>query len=186
MLPGLVVGTRKSARKRVQRCWPPVKRWLVDYGFAGLVVLALTGGVIAALNTEIPEAGLPSLAFRSELFYRLEIGGLAFLLGYLIVLAFVLALNGRGFAHIGPRGLKAEEVVNKTFKAQEANIAVLERGVARNRAVGELHIEAIGRLNEKIESMQEREDKLLEVLRRQQEALDQTRERLERLEVNLR
>lgn len=177
---------QKKPTKRWRHCRRVVKKWLVNYGFAALVLVALGGGVLAALNVEVPtqDDGLPSLAFGSELLYKLEIGGLTFLFGYLVVLAFVLALNGRGFVHIGPKGLKAEEVVNRAIHNQDHNIAAVARGVKRNRAVAGVHNAAIKDLIQKASSSQETETKILAILRLQQEGLEEIRNRLDRLEEN--
>jgi hypothetical protein len=43
--------------------------------------------------------------------YRLEVGAACFALLYLATMAFLLALDGRGFAEFGTRGLRAVEVV---------------------------------------------------------------------------
>jgi hypothetical protein len=134
---------RQKFRLRCQRVWHPVKAWLVNYGFAGLVLLAFAGGVIAAQQTDVPPAGeLPGLAFGSQVLYRNEIGGVSFVFYYLMALVFVLALNGRGFTEIGPKGVRDGKVVNRetqeTLKGQEQNIATLKRDLEGNVEVSRL------------------------------------------------
>jgi hypothetical protein len=130
-------------RLRCHRVWYPVKVWLVNYGFAGLVLLAFAGGIIAAQQTDVPPAGeLPGLAFGSQVLYRNEVGGVSFVFFYLMALVFVLALNGRGFTEIGPKGVRDGKVVNRetleTLKGQEQSITTLKRDLVGNIEVNRI------------------------------------------------
>ncbi len=132
---------RQKFRQRCQHIWSPVKAWMINYGFAGLVLLAFAGGVIVAQQTEVPPAGeLPGLAFGSQALYRNEVGGVSFVFYYVVVLLFVMALNGRGMTQIGPKGVRDGKVVNKetqgTIKGQEKSIKALQRDLAGSIEVG--------------------------------------------------
>lgn len=121
---------RKRLRSWCRPYWLAVKRWLVDYGFAALVFVGFLGATAIALHAQPPAVDdLPSMAFRSELLYRNEVGGIAFLFYYLIVLLFVMALNGRGLTKLGLRGFSDGPVVNRetqgTIKGQEQSIKAL-------------------------------------------------------------
>jgi hypothetical protein len=144
---------KQKLKSRGRSCWQAVKSWLVNYGFATLVFLAIGGGAAIAWQTEVPES-LPGLAFDSTLLYRVEVGGIVFLIQYLMILAFVLALNGRGFSEIGPKGVKAQKVVNRTqetIKGQEESIEALERNL-------EWGIEAVRFLSDEVRRLRKRLD----------------------------
>lgn len=58
----------------------------------------------------MPDA-VPDFALQAAPVYRLEVGAACFVVVYLAAMAFFLALDGRGFAELGPKGLRATEVV---------------------------------------------------------------------------
>jgi hypothetical protein len=89
-----------------------VRSWFKSYGFAALVLVALTVAVYLGANVAVP-APVPDFALRAEEIYRLEVGAAFFVAFYLVAMAFVLALSGRGFAELGSRGLKAADVVDR-------------------------------------------------------------------------
>jgi hypothetical protein len=80
------------------------------YGFAFLVLGALACASYLAGSAVVPEP-VPDYALQAEEIYRLEIGAAFFVAFYLVTMALLLALHGRGFAEFGARGLKATTVV---------------------------------------------------------------------------
>ena len=58
----------------------------------------------------MPDA-VPDFALQVAPVYRLEVGAACFVAVYLAAMAFSLALDGRGFAELGTRGLRAEQVI---------------------------------------------------------------------------
>lgn len=132
---------RQKVRERCQGIWRPVKAWLINYGFAALVLLGIAGGAVIAWQVDPPSINdLPGLAFSSRLLYRNEVGAISFVFYYIAVLLFVMALNGRGMTQFGPRGVRDGEVVNRerqeeaqsTFEGQEESISALTRDLAGN------------------------------------------------------
>ncbi|HET7121382.1 MAG TPA: hypothetical protein VFI17_09055 [Solirubrobacterales bacterium] len=106
------------------------------YGFAALVVVAMVGATVIGVTATVPP-DLPVFALRSRSLYQVEVAGGCFLVFYIPLLAFVLALNGRGFTQLGPRGLKAEQVVNHqqlALKGQEERIESLKDDVGLTAA----------------------------------------------------
>jgi hypothetical protein len=90
-----------------------MRRLLESYGFAFLIFMALACACLMAGTAAIPEP-VPDFALRAPEIYRLEIGAAFFGAFYLATLAFLLALSGRGFAEVGTRGLKIDQVVNSS------------------------------------------------------------------------
>ncbi len=87
--------------------------WIAHRGFAILVCLAVLAGTYAAWNVEVPSE-VPDFALNAAAVYRVEVGAATFLGLYLVAMAFVLALNNRGFTEIGVHGLKAQDITEKT------------------------------------------------------------------------
>jgi len=77
-------------------------RRLERYGFALLVFVGLACASYLAGSAEVPEP-VPDFALQAEEIYRLEIGTAFFIAFYLVTMAFVLALDGKGFAEFGTR-----------------------------------------------------------------------------------
>jgi hypothetical protein len=99
-----------------------VKKWLKNFGFALLVLVALGLGVRAGLRCSVPDP-VPDFALKSIDIYRVEVGAGCFIAFYLAATAFVLALNGRGVTEIGREGLKTKEFVNRELdKKQQKSI----------------------------------------------------------------
>ncbi len=98
-----------------------MRNWIRSYGFPALVLLDLIGAGCLAASVRVPDR-VPDLALQAAPVYRLEVGAACFILVYLAAMAFFLALDGRGFAEIGTRGLKATEVVRMADE-QEVTIA---------------------------------------------------------------
>jgi hypothetical protein len=100
-----------------------VRSWFKSYGFATLVLVALADALWIAANVAVP-APVPDFALQAEEIYRLEIGAAFFIAFYLVAMAFVLALGGRGFAELGTKGLRAETIVERaTNGTQQAALA---------------------------------------------------------------
>ncbi len=133
-----------------------------------MVLTAIVAAGIIALRTKVPFP-VPDFALQSESLYRVAVGGGSFFVFYLAVLAFVLAMNGRGFTSIGPRGVKADQVVKVqqgTLKGQEQSIEVLERNLERNRTATAVVNQQNREQQEQINELQEQNRKLEERLRR--------------------
>lgn len=86
--------------------------WMARWGFSLLVGFAALGAVYLAWKVAIPK-NLPDFALKAEALYRIEVGAGTFLGLYLVIMAFVLALNNRGFSEIGVNGLKAQDMANR-------------------------------------------------------------------------
>lgn len=84
-----------------------------DIGFPLLVLVALAVSGYFAASVRVPDP-TPDFALQAAAVYRLEVGGACFAVFYLAAMALVLALDGRGFAEIGTKGLRAAEVVRTT------------------------------------------------------------------------
>lgn len=89
-----------------------MRRPLEKYVFALLVVMALACAIYFAGTVVVPEP-VPDFALRAGEIYRLEVGAAFFVAFYLATMAFFLALDGKGFAEFGTKGLKADEVVGR-------------------------------------------------------------------------
>lgn len=124
-----------------------------------MVLAALAGSSYLAASARVP-ASVPDFALQAAAVYRLEVGAACFAVFYLAAMAFVLALDGRGFAELGAKGLKATEVVKATDE---------QRGTLAQ------HI----KLNQE---MKEEITKTDAILRRAVNALSEQEVRLERLE----
>lgn len=86
-----------------------LRLWIGQWGFSCLVGAAGLGAACIAWKVAVPEQ-VPDFALRAEAIYRIEVGAAAFLGLYLMIMAFVLALNNRGFSEIGVNGLKAQDM----------------------------------------------------------------------------
>lgn len=89
-----------------------LRGWVGQWGFSVLVGLAALLGAYVAWKVSVPEQ-VPDFALKAAPVYRIEVGAAAFLAFYLVTMAFVLALNNRGFSEIGVNGLKAQDMANK-------------------------------------------------------------------------
>jgi hypothetical protein len=86
--------------------------WVAHWGFAVLVGAAVLAAASVAWKVSVPHP-VPNFALNAEAIYRIEVGAAAFLAFYLVEMAFVLALNNRGFSEIGVNGLKAQDMANR-------------------------------------------------------------------------
>lgn len=73
-------------------------------------------------SVRIP-APVPDFALQASPVYRLEVGAACFAMVYLAAMAFFLALDGRGFAELGTRGLKAQQIVKTSNDEQKMTLA---------------------------------------------------------------
>lgn len=87
-------------------------RWIRSYGFATLVVASAAIAVYLAATVAVPDP-VPDFALKAREIYRLEVGMAFFVAFYLAAMAIALALDGRGFAELGTKGLKAGKIVDK-------------------------------------------------------------------------
>jgi hypothetical protein len=81
----------------------------------------LAGSAYLAASAPLP-AAVPDYALQAATVYRLEVGAACFVVIYLAAMAFFLALDGRGFAEFGTRGLKAEQIVRAADDEQEVTL----------------------------------------------------------------
>jgi hypothetical protein len=108
-----------------------MRRLIQSYGFAFLIFMALACACLLAGTAAIPEP-VPDFALRAPEIYRLEIGAAFFGAFYLATLAFLLALSGRGFAEVGTRGLKVDQVVrSNTALRQQRQIDQWTEGLLK-------------------------------------------------------
>jgi flagellar motility protein MotE (MotC chaperone) len=75
-----------------------------------------------AASARAPQA-VPDYALQAGAVYRLEVGGACFVVLYLAAMALFLALDGKGFAELGTRGLKVERVVPGANAKQTENLS---------------------------------------------------------------
>ena len=117
-----------------------MSHWLHRYALAFLVLLALACASYLAGSAAVPHP-VPDFALQAPEIYRLEIGAAFFVAFYLATLAVVLALGGKGFAELGPRGLKAQQVVEQVTdgKQQQALSRHLRTITQMGRELEELH-----------------------------------------------
>jgi hypothetical protein len=101
-----------------------------DTGFPLLVIAALAVAGYLAASVRVPTP-TPDFALQAAAVYRLEVGAACFAAFYLAAMALVLALDGRGFAEVGTKGLRAVEVV-RTTDDQQAGLSEL---IELNRSV---------------------------------------------------
>lgn len=98
-----------------------MRRWLKDLGFPVLVLTALAVSGYLAASAPVPDP-VPDFALQASAVYRLEVGAACFAAFYLAAMALVLAIDGRGFAELGTKGLRAAEVVRAAGE-QEGTLA---------------------------------------------------------------
>jgi hypothetical protein len=115
-----------------------------------LVLADLAGSAYLAASAGVPDP-VPDFALQAASVYRLEVSAASFVVLYLATMAIFLALDGRGFAELGTRGLRATEVVSvadaqrRTFADQLMLIRDMEKDLEEAKAA--LH-DATDRLNE--------------------------------------
>jgi uncharacterized protein HemX len=141
-----------------------VRSWFKSYGFATLVLAALACALWIAANVAAPTP-VPDFALQAEEIYRLEVGAAFFVAFYLVAMAFVLALSGRGFAEFGARGLKTETVVERAANDNQQAALARQREADRQmqKQVKELRLTIQG-LDERLESHEQQLEGLKEGL----------------------
>ena len=82
---------------------------MARWGFAALLVIGCALAVWIGATVDVPDE-LPSYALQAAPVYRLEIGGAFFSATYGASLAFVLALENRGFTELSASGVKAPDL----------------------------------------------------------------------------
>lgn len=100
-----------------------LRAWIAQWGFAILVGLAVLVAIYVGWKVEVPSE-VPDFALNAAAVYRVEVGAATFLGFYLTGMAFVLALNNRGFSEISVNGLKAQDI---TKKAQRGTVQEHEK-----------------------------------------------------------
>jgi hypothetical protein len=138
-------------------------KWLATWGFAALVAAAIVAGGLIAADVSVPTP-VPNFALKAAAIYRIEVGAAAFLGLYLVAMAFVLALNNRGFSEIGMSGLKAQDLANRgqqrAIDAQEKALESVNTMVSELEAFTESSVEEVDQrldeLNAKVDGKDEK------------------------------
>jgi hypothetical protein len=133
------------------------RAWIAQWGFAILVGLAALVAAYLAWKAALPEQ-VPDFALKAEAVYRVEIGAATFLGIYLVIMAFALALNNRGFSEIGVNGVKAQDMADR---AQQDAIQAHEETLDNLQTMIETLTSSTG---ESIESLKTRLKTLEEAL----------------------
>ena len=126
-------------------------RWPQHYGFAFFVFTALICASFLAGSAAVPEP-VPDYALQAEEIYRLEIGVAFFTAFYLALMAFLLALGGRGFAEFGTSGIRAQTVVDQQARQQ--------RSLFRQRDLDRQTMAKLESLKEELEQQEKRLEQL--------------------------
>jgi hypothetical protein len=109
--------------------------WVSQWGFAVLVAAGVLVAGYVAWRVHVP-SDVPDFALKAEAVYRVEVGAGTFLGLYLVMMAFVLALNNRGFSEIGVNGLKAQDMANKAqqdaIQGHEESLEILGGNLKRS------------------------------------------------------
>jgi hypothetical protein len=138
-----------------------VRRRIRDIVFPLLVIVALavSGYLAASVRVPVPT---PDFALQAAAVYRLEVGAACFAAFYLAAMALVLALDGRGFAEVGTKGLRAVEVIRATDEQQvstseQARLTEdMAKRLERTNAALESAFEALIRQEQQLEQLEER------------------------------
>jgi hypothetical protein len=131
-----------------------LKAWLTKWGFAVLVGAAALGAAYLAWKVAVPKQ-VPDFALKAEAIYRIEIGAAAFLGLYLVIMAFVLSLNNRGFSEIGVNGLKAQDMANRAQQdAIRSHEKTLEALKTAFEALEDSTEEAVEDLEERLDALE--------------------------------
>lgn len=125
-----------------------MRHWFNNYGFAFLVVGGGAAAAYLAITVTVPDP-VPDFALQAREIYRLEIGMAFFVAFYLATMALVLALDGRGFAELGARGLKAGQVVDQAAGKHQ-------RGFRHQVAINREHRKRLDEHEVRLETLEER------------------------------
>lgn len=138
-----------------------MRTWLRNFGFPALVLAGLGGAGYLAASVPVPDP-VPAFALQAAAVYRLEVGAACFVVVYLAAMAFFLALDGRGFAELGTRGLRATEVV-RTTGGQQGTLSK--------------HMLFIRNMEKNLEDLESALGKAIKDLRAQEQRLQQVEKR---------
>lgn len=134
--------------------------WFTQWGFSILVGLAALAAAYVAWKVSVP-GQVPDFALKAAPVYRIEIGAAIFLGLYLVAMAFVLALNNRGFSEIGVNGLKAQDMANKAqqdaIQGHQESLEILGNVIERLEGSTEESIRDLKRRLENVEKSQSTE-----------------------------
>lgn len=135
-----------------------MRRRLRNQGFPILVLAALVISGYLAAGVQVP-APVPDFALKAAPVYRLEVGAACFAAFYLAAMALVLALDGRGFAEVGTRGLRAVEVVHST----DEQAVSFSESVKLNREMAEKLEQTNAALESTVRTMRKQEKRLADL-----------------------
>jgi hypothetical protein len=133
-----------------------VRHVLRDYGFPLLVFADLAGSVYLAATVQVP-ASVPDYALQASAVYRLEVAAACFIVVYLAAMALFLALDGRGFAEIGTRGLRASQIIRAADAEQDVTLA---EQIEVSQALEERLKTADAKLRDIIQCLDDQEERL--------------------------
>lgn len=124
------------------------------HGFPILVIVGLMTAAYLAASTTIPDP-VPAFALQATAVYRLEVGAACFVVFYLATMALVLAFDGRGFAEIGTKGLKAVDVTRAADEQQaQFNQDMKERFDEADAAIRSV-VKTLNRQEKQLEKLEE-------------------------------
>jgi len=103
---------------------------------------------------------VPDFALQASPVYRLEVGAACFIVVYLAAMAFFLALDGRGFAEFGMRGLRAEQIVRAADDEEQVTLDEQAKVTQGLEATLEDVEAALERTVDEISDQKQRLDKL--------------------------
>jgi len=103
---------------------------------------------------------VPDYALQAAAVYRLEVGAACFVVIYLAAIAFFLALDGRGFAELGTRGLKAAQIIRA---ADDDDQVTLAEQIEVNRNLERELDDVKADLQSAVDDINRQEDRLLEM-----------------------
>jgi hypothetical protein len=124
-----------------------------------LVLVDLVASAYLTATVPLPVT-VPDYALQAAAVYRLEVGAVCFIVVYLAAMAFFLALDGRGFAELGTRGLKAAQIIRAADDDEQETLA--EQIEVNQNLEGELE-DVKADLQSAIDDINRQEDRLLEI-----------------------
>lgn len=128
-----------------------------------MVLAALAVSGYLAASARVP-ASVPDFALRAAAVYQLEVGAACFAVFYLAAMAFTLALDGRGFAEFGTRGLRATRVTKGANREQ----AMLTKQIELNHEIKERLQQTDAAIRSAVETLNRQETRLARLEEEQQ------------------
>lgn len=125
-----------------------------NHGFPVLVLAGLAAAAYLAASTTVPHP-VPAFALQATAVYRLEVGAACFAVFYLAAMALILALDGRGFAEFGTKGLRAVQVTRATDERQAQFNQGIEGRFDETDAAIDSAIETLSRQEKRLEKLEE-------------------------------